>query len=62
MTDNTEQPRARRCETCRFWDHYQNIKGRGCCRIRAPIGINDDDGWPTTRLDDWCGEWKEIEP
>lgn len=53
-----------RCETCRFWRDL-GPWSVGSCRRRAPLLGNrgDDCGgkmgdWPTTRRENWCGEWQ----
>lgn len=43
------------CFTCRFWLHL-SPQANGECRRYAPITSN----WPTTGMDDWCGEWAEA--
>ena len=46
--------RPERCERCSFWHigSYINYKATYQCRRYPPP-------WPTTVLDDWCGEWKQ---
>lgn len=40
------QPRAERCERCRYWD--------GMCRHDSPKA---DSTWPKTKPYDWCGQF-----
>lgn len=60
--------RAERCETCRFWEPYNDF---GYCRRFPPVNlaVNRDNyhesdhppleaAQPATEPDDWCGEWK----
>lgn len=45
-----------RCENCRFHKPTEDMVG-GECHRRAPCA--DNQGWPWTRLADWCGEWEK---
>lgn len=59
--------REQRCETCVHWARIRN-RGKGDCRIRAPILIPGSDDtswdqlvaarWPRTYSSDGCGEWQ----
>lgn len=58
-------PAEPRCDKCRFWccslspvpsDYPPEIL-EGRCRVRAPA----KQGWPCTRGNDWCGEFKGCE-
>lgn len=60
MTKTLDEVTAR-CETCRYgfhfrdstWDYYQ-------CRRHAPVKVENENGfhaWPTTKADDWCGDY-----
>jgi hypothetical protein len=44
---------TRRCSGCRYWDPGAKEKRVGFCRFTSP----DHNGWPTSAVDDWCGEW-----
>ena len=54
--------RARRCETCRFYEYELSFLGQ--CRRHAPEPIeivHRQDAWvswPLIRSDEWCGEWE----
>ena len=48
-----EMAETRRCSGCRYWDPGAKEKRVGFCRFNAP----DHNGWPTSAVDDWCGEW-----
>jgi len=64
------------CKNCRYWDDRTQAPDKdeptfatlivrgisvriqtGLCRIRAPQGM-----FPTTREDDWCGEFFQKRP
>ena len=47
----SEQVRADRCETCRFWQKYQYGENEGSCRIRST-----PKSFPTRYTGEWCGE------
>lgn len=51
------------CSTCRFWKPSDYTRGEGDCRAHPPSVIvnNEHVGqlWPTTKTDDWCGEWED---
>lgn len=47
----------RTCESCRYMDGNGFMKGYGRCRRNPPT---DDESWPATSADNWCGEWKET--
>jgi hypothetical protein len=72
MSKSSDDERAERCATCRFWD---NVEGLSLCRRSPPafaarqIEPDDVEGggtdgargfWPVTDNDDWCGEWQAI--
>lgn len=59
-----DEPRAERCETCRFWDDFK-------CKRYPPVaaGFSPRDSdhphttqafffWPDVDHDEWCGEWQ----
>lgn len=68
----TEQRKA--CGSCIFWargrDGIEGCGGVNCdggvseCRAHAPIGLqadirlHGDRMFPTTKVDDWCGDWR----
>ena len=61
------EERAERCETCRFFDPYEDEGGieDGWCHryppsIKYPKVIRCH--CPVVLIDDWCGEWKPIGP
>lgn len=68
-------PRNERCETCRFrgplyrpadWGVAQMDGVTFSCRRNAPFvtgGLHAPTMrvWPWVRLDDWCGEYAQIE-
>jgi hypothetical protein len=55
------------CGTCVFWKASGD--GSGLCRANPPVVIDSQrigplpgdwiatGGWPSTRRQDWCGEW-----
>jgi hypothetical protein len=51
--------RPARCAICYYWHAWQSMEysvtsgGSGECRRRAP---RDENGFPITRADGWCGE------
>ena len=54
------------CESCRFWkqDQMGIINGDGKCRKNSPQICTDEYGtsvtdFPTTDINEWCGEWQE---
>ena len=54
------------CESCRFWkqDQIGIINGGGKCRKNSPQICTDEYGtsvtdFPTTDINEWCGEWQE---
>lgn len=61
-----------KCEDCVFWKKNIVIQEdtQGTCRRNAPRAIystcdpRDADEeyayWPTTFMDDWCGEFKSV--
>ena len=50
-------PQAR-CETCRFWFGVVGNHKRECRRY-PPHPTAENDYWPYTHKDTWCGEHKE---
>jgi hypothetical protein len=61
--------RLDRCGTCKFWD--TDYPGNevpleyGYCRRRPPTPSAEAVGregvmWPSTRQDDWCGQWRVL--
>jgi hypothetical protein len=65
-----EKPVKPRCVNCRFWEVFDGegtSQAVGSCRRYAPQpramlpedtvpGELDGTVWPTTALDDWCGD------
>jgi hypothetical protein len=53
----------RLCEDCQFWEALRKDKGQ-CRRYPPrfdPYPEADATGiWPTTRAEDWCGEFVEL--
>ncbi len=51
------------CRTCRFWDRSEFSQTQGDCRAHPPVVLLTEDRiieyWPTTKAEDWCGEWQE---
>lgn len=50
-----------KCTTCRFWKRTGEHSPRGLCRRNAPTDVTGGI-WPVTRDEDWCGEYKPVEP
>lgn len=50
--------REQRCKTCRWWSRQGNDPQEAECRRRPPV-VSDRRPWPTTRPNDWCGDWQE---
>jgi hypothetical protein len=59
LKEDSVSGRPARCAACYFWRPYQSLEasltsgGSGECRRRAP---RDENGFPITRADGWCGE------
>jgi hypothetical protein len=62
--------RKERCETCKWWEHKPGWDG-GRCHRNAPfvpwpspqgVDITSMTIWPCVDADDWCGEWKSLNP
>jgi hypothetical protein len=59
---------SEKCETCRYFSPASLAQAQ--CRKNAPTvvsfsvqtaagpGIAVQGAWPTTKSDDWCGEWQ----
>ena len=50
----------RQCEDCHNWkaDGFASLTGE--CRVFSPdVGDANEKKWPTTRCDDWCGQFQE---
>jgi hypothetical protein len=64
------EPRADRCETCRFWQAHED-PSQGECRRRSPVLLAGSLGWldgedpalgvwPEVRATDWCGQFSPL--
>lgn len=58
-------PYNQRCETCQYWitptpgQFRLGLDFKDCRRRSALYGhAIPVAGWPQTRKDEWCGEWK----
>lgn len=52
----------RYCENCRWWHDprsFSIVMGGECHRYPPTFVPLVDPSWPTTKNDDWCGEWTE---
>jgi len=51
----------RKCEFCRLWDRFGGLD-EGRCRRRPPFvnPANKECVWPTTQINDWCGEFRRL--
>ena len=47
----------KQCQDCKFWDNAHIRSRMAHCRRYAPR-IGDNNYWPSTRDDDWCGEFE----
>lgn len=71
MEPGDVNPDGEVCATCRFWHRDRSgdeRTGWGQCRRMPPaappieidrlvhVGV-----WPSTRKDDWCGEWQAVD-
>jgi len=50
-----QEPVKKTCQTCAVWSALEGTSV-GQCRIKPPGAII---GFPETRPDQWCGEWRE---
>jgi hypothetical protein len=56
------------CHCCKFWSGVREVgqlpRGHqyvsGKCRRNPPTLLNAYEAWPSTRYDDWCGEFSDI--
>jgi hypothetical protein len=50
-----------RCDKCRFFHIYVEDDIDGECRRHAPRVWQENTyaRWPTTNIDDWCGEFEK---
>ncbi len=56
------------CKICKYWKGDKDKRGKdmeiGQCRINPPTVVNSvlhNAMWPTSRPDDWCGQFKRIQ-
>lgn len=53
------------CVDCRYWQPSQSERSKGQCRRRAPVLAEPPSPyeknpmriWPSTRDNDWCGDY-----
>ena len=62
----------RKCKTCAWYDVHVRVEldaasgevHKGCCRHQAPVVVVSAygvaDGFPMTRLEDWCRHWSST--
>lgn len=71
MSGRKELETVERCETCKFWDLWEDQITEGDCRrglrhINLPVVEEEHDllylgkcwAWPNHSADDWCGEYQ----
>lgn len=72
MSEATDKP-AESCDNCRFWlaneyRHNGECRRRSPVAMHSELPkhwsesdtihhITTQTGWPTTKADDWCGDW-----
>ncbi len=61
------------CRKCEFWEDYDMqaghaLFGRGVCRRHSPrrewanwAGEGQEVLWPTTKREDWCGDFRKAQ-
>lgn len=52
------------CGKCKFWKQREThdlnrLADFGKCRRKAPENHVVADRWPTTKMNEWCGEYEE---
>lgn len=54
MTNNKPE-----CGNCRYFHAGEETPRQGACCAHPPVRIRgEQDGWPFTLADYWCGEWR----
>jgi hypothetical protein len=51
----------RSCLKCEFWDQDKTNILQGPCRRYAPRPYGQDNTWPSTSCDEWCGEFDKVD-
>jgi len=47
-----------RCQYCRFWEQPDPDQGIGYCRRYPPNTKEQEDEFPVTGINTWCGEYE----
>ena len=55
------------CQTCRFWDSFDDERCGDCHRYPPTVYGQNEFGdtmtdCPMTNKNHWCGEWQEARP
>ena len=62
MPAPTPDPVVPSCGNCTYFKLLEKLDGIGHCRRYPPNTPipGGSPGWPTCKVDDWCGEYKAV--